>query len=179
MKKYLFILFVLLALISVKCSKSNFGDKLPPVTTFGANTFGCKVNGKVWMPYGGFGVDALTINDISKSYLKPSAQLLVSNRKNGERSDIDIMILNLKLIPYKYEIYNYLNTGLLYSDGSNSYEPFDTFGIVNITRLDTVAKIISGTFSFTGYTDKTHTKQVSITDGRFDLHYPLTIRLHK
>jgi hypothetical protein len=28
---------------------------LPPITTEGKNTFGCKVNGKIWLPKGGGG----------------------------------------------------------------------------------------------------------------------------
>jgi hypothetical protein len=175
MKKYLFFLLVLLALPSVKCSKTGLGDQLPPITTTGANTFGCKVDGKVWLPHGSFSVYALNINDVSKSYLKPSLQIATYNRKNNAMSDLGITILNLKWDNAEYKIYNYLNEGLTYTDNSVDYEPFDTFGTVNITRFDTSAKIISGTFSFIGYTDNTHTKQVNITDGRFDLHNPLTI----
>jgi hypothetical protein len=177
MKKYLFFLLILLSLTSVKCSKQSQEDQLPPITTTGANTFGCKVDGKVWLPYGAWNINALTVNENIKNYSINGVQIYASNRKNQALSDVDITLKGINVIG-NYKIYNYLNTGLLYSDGSISYEPFDTFGIVNISRFDTTAKIISGTFSFIGYTDHTHTKQVSITDGRFDLHYPLTIRLH-
>ncbi|MBS1947911.1 MAG: hypothetical protein JST47_09105 [Bacteroidetes bacterium] len=33
------------------CKKSVAEPQLPPITQTGANTFGCKVNGKVWVPY--------------------------------------------------------------------------------------------------------------------------------
>jgi hypothetical protein len=176
MKKYLFFILVLLALTSVKCSKQSQEDQLPPITTTGANTFGCKVNGKVWLPYGSFSVHALDVNCyVGNKINNPTLTITGSNRKNGNLSDIGIDVINLISDTSTYKIYNRLNEGLLYSDNNQAYEPFDTFGIVKIIKLDTIAKIISGTFSFIGYTDHTHSKQVNVTDGRFDLHYPTTI----
>ncbi|MCC6289338.1 MAG: hypothetical protein IT249_15775 [Chitinophagaceae bacterium] len=56
MKHYSFLLFCFLfslLLLSSRCKKDRF--ELPPETTTGANTFGCKVNGKVFVPRDGNG----------------------------------------------------------------------------------------------------------------------------
>jgi hypothetical protein len=174
MKKYLFFLLVLLALTSVKCSKQSQEDQLPPITTNGANTFGCKVDGKVWLPYGGWNVNKLTTFEYINNYTKSGIIIYARNRKNNELSDLNISLKNATDTGI-YKIYNQLDEGLLFSDGKNNFEPIDTFGVVHILRLDTNLNIASGTFSFIGYTDKTHTKQVNISEGRFDLHYPITI----
>jgi hypothetical protein len=43
-------------------------------------------------------------------------------------------------------------------------------GAMNITRLDTVSQIISGTFYFDCINEETN-DTLHITDGRFDMHY--------
>lgn len=43
-------------------------------------------------------------------------------------------------------------------------------GEIVITRLDPVAKIVSGRFSFVGYDPKTR-QTIEVKDGRFDLNY--------
>jgi len=56
MKRQYFLLFTCLfslLLSASRCKKDHF--HLPPETTTGANTFGCKVNGKVFVPRDGRG----------------------------------------------------------------------------------------------------------------------------
>ncbi len=175
MKKYIFFLLIFITLTSLQCKKTTPEEQLPPITTTGANTFGCLVNGNAWLPYGGWSVPALTVAPIGEKNLELSIDAY--DRKNGALSDISITVVNLKPDTATYRIYNYLNEGLVYSNGNQDYEPFDTFGVVHISRCDTVQQIISGTFSFVAYTDTSRVtaKSVSVTDGRFDLHYPLTI----
>jgi len=50
MKKRSFFLLVIISIISFQCKKSVQEDQLPPITTIGANTFGCLINGNVWLP---------------------------------------------------------------------------------------------------------------------------------
>jgi len=175
MKKLFFSILLILSLTSLKCSKDpvTIPDQLPPITTTGPNTFGCKVDGNVWLPYGGFSLDAITVSGgiIGKS---SDIQIVTCNRKNNAQTDIDLIFQNI-FDTGTYKIFNHLNEGMVYSDGNDGYEPFDTFGVVHISRCDTSNNIIAGTFSFMGYTDNTHVKKVNITDGRFDLHYPVKI----
>ena len=53
-RKYpsLLIVFTFLLLIASSCKKESNKDKLPPATQTGENTFGCLVNGKVFVPKG-------------------------------------------------------------------------------------------------------------------------------
>ena len=54
---YSFILIVSLVIIGIACKKKSDNpiDDLPPVTTTGANTFGCLVNGELFIPKVNFG----------------------------------------------------------------------------------------------------------------------------
>ena len=38
-------------LFCTSCKKTSPPTVLPPITQNGANTFGCKINGQVWVPY--------------------------------------------------------------------------------------------------------------------------------
>jgi hypothetical protein len=52
---YLFFILLFLFLVFPQCKKGSFNPSLPPETTTGAMTFGCKVNGKVFVPRDGNG----------------------------------------------------------------------------------------------------------------------------
>ena len=58
MKKLIYSLIILSVLLFVSCSNDNYGtnDNLPQITNLGKNTFGCKINGEVFLPKskGGF-----------------------------------------------------------------------------------------------------------------------------
>ncbi|MEO7801559.1 MAG: hypothetical protein ABIR81_06155 [Ginsengibacter sp.] len=54
MRPYIVLIFCFF-LITASCKKNNTPtdeDQLPPATQTGANTFGCLINGKVWLPKG-------------------------------------------------------------------------------------------------------------------------------
>src|SRR5437773_8453594 len=51
---WIFISLLLCSLfLSNSCRKQKNEEQLPPATQTGANTFGCLVDGKVWIPTGG------------------------------------------------------------------------------------------------------------------------------
>jgi hypothetical protein len=154
---------------------------LPPITQTGANTFGCKVNGKVWVPRVPYG-----------TFLYRPIDVLVSE-KNGSGSggvtcnlvDIEQGIDNWLQISFAL---TYFKTGdFCYgiSGGRGSAQFRTVQGVwyssnfhpnpnncINITRFDTIENIISGTFQFDVYKDTIpNNHKIEITEGRFDLRY--------
>ncbi len=169
------------------CNKDNKDDdtgkpptqqeeQLPPITTTGAETFGCKVNGKVW---------------IAKSNKTnwPSTYASI-NRNDNSRVNISGSILYNET---KYELINVT----FYKNDNSSYYPLYldikkphvsaakytdvvtnkfwgtdslTGGGTTISRFDTIHQIISGTFSFKCISKETQ-DMLDITEGRFDGHY--------
>ncbi len=77
-----------------------------------------------------------------------------------------------------------MNTNTSYPGGPTSYAyhvkrrltPLDEWitsaaqnGSITITKLDTVAGIVSGTFQFNAENDIDATKTIAVTEGRFDI----------
>lgn len=172
------LLLALLAFSLAGCKKDV--DELPEPTQTGANSFGAKVDGAMWVPQG-FGI-------------APTAPILEA-RYSGNNS-IVINARNFGSSPTETEIELYLQnitapgTVLLnqntanYPGQSASYGYYvkrrirplfeyitsaQNTGRVEVTRIDTDANIISGTFEFRAADKTDPTQVVTITEGRFDV----------
>lgn len=192
------IFFLLLSFIAISCSKDNSietpADQLPPITTTGANTAGCIINGKVLIPKNG-------INSTSGQVvygLDVSRGVNFDNIPYGN-DYFSISIYNLKDKGQNYWIYVHLNNisngvgayivnqsnAEYWSDASNNpqivvRETLDnvsgkTFlsgpnsGTITITRFDFPNRILSGTFNGTLYNQTNSSEVIQVTQGRFDL----------
>ena len=153
---------------------------LPQATQTGANTLGCRINGKVWVAEDSddlfnraFGVEGGYQGAIIDSI--PNCIWLLARR--NDRTFLHLFVrkvnrlgvypLNLStdarpgaLVPYSY--------GLYYGSSKEFMTGPGHTGTVTVTRADTVNKIIAGTFEFTGYDPKTK-QTISISEGRFDV----------
>lgn len=138
-------------------------DSLPPITTEGKNTFGCMVNDTLWIYSNNRG------NLFADYY---NGELVITSKKNINNVigiNIHKIFFGKNLFHLKKEndstgkaTYSYLNKIYL---TDNTYT-----GQVKLLLLDSINKIVSGTFYFTAY-DKNTGDSVSIKDGRFDIHY--------
>lgn len=144
-------------------------DLLPAQTTEGLNTFGCKINGKVWVANGIRNDQGTAAKAIEAEFRKLSADtfylFIHTNADTRDRVQLSLPkgVAGINLLEYRYDrpfaIY-YDNNFRLFSSNS---------GKVVITRLDTVNRIVSGTFEFEGEFGVTKEK-VTITEGRFDIN---------
>ncbi len=154
-----------------------YWDTLPAITQTGANTFGCLVDGKVWVP--------------RKEILVPWYVLAASlNELDGTGS----CVIDCSIITPTQDDYLIMNFGPTYFSPSTCYgkrallpksnfnftTSHDTYSIdpkdslinwVKVSMVDTDRNIISGTFQFTMYKDQLPHKTLKITEGRFDLKY--------
>lgn len=168
------ITFLLLTAMSCKKNKDNQKDQLPPITQIGANTFGCLVNGKVYIPkgYNGTGMPNLKkIFDIGLNgfpYLQIDARQYDQNGQNGS------LIINIDSLIGTGEYSIYTNKKQI---GFGSYLipacgilPNDDIqykiGRILLTKYDLTSGIISGLFSFK--IKPTNCDTLFFTDGRFD-----------
>ncbi len=153
---------------------------LPLATQTGAGTFGCLVDGEVWVPR----VPILTVTSADISALISEKDgtggggiscYLVDIEK-GIDNWMEITIGNNYFITDKYCYPDKLGVSAQFrKKNSQRYQStyFDTDeNCVTITRFDTTNNIISGVFNFTVYNDTIHKNdKVVISDGRFDLKY--------
>ncbi len=162
-------------------------DPLPRATQFGANTFGCKINGKTYIPDGGGGFSGLKPVEGGLFVIRQSPLvrgIFIRTYKSNKES------LSLFLAGYKPGVYaldldtspsalNLRSFGCYQIESGQVYMTSSiNTGRVTITKADTITGIVSGSFSFkagavnlNGQPNGTGT--VEVTEGRFDVKAPL------
>lgn len=166
------------AILFIGCSKEI--DELPPATQTGANSFGARVNGALWTPM--------------KFGIAPSAPILEA-RFNGT-GGFFINARNFSEAPTETEMEIFIKdlnaTGTYNLNANTSRAPSESAsyayyikrrlmplnewittaeqtGSVTITRYDTAAGIVSGTFSFRAASTDNTADALEVTEGRFDV----------
>ncbi|HVZ95348.1 MAG TPA: hypothetical protein VG847_00630 [Chitinophagaceae bacterium] len=177
--------FLILVLGGISCKKDNKPpDTLPPITQTGANTFGCKINGIVWVPYfqcspftGDCSEIQIAFHHPTKNFLPLAFQMLFrrSDKVNyeGYFSFTNLALAGAdppKAISATGNIYDSLLTNCNFNGVSYFYDGYPgssqlTGNKFIITKLDTVNRIISGEFNFKLYV---WPDSINVTDGRFD-----------
>ncbi len=169
---YLFIMFFAFILFVAGSCEKDEDPQLPHITETGAETFGCLVNGDIWLP-------ELVI--AFPSVPKVSAELIRENEhriwrfgaSQGNSSSFYFGIYEESLIKGTINIpVDELNDIGLYFFSKDFEKPSFSWqeelsGELIITKLDTVNMILSGTFWFDAVNDIN--EKVEIRDGRFDL----------
>lgn len=155
-------------------------DELPETTATGANTFGAKINDKLWGPLK-FGI-VPTAPILEARYLG-GGMLLINARNFGSspnESEMEIYLndvtgpgtyfLNKKTntLPNATANYAYYVERRITPENewlTNAQYP----GKVTITKLDVANKIVAGTFEFKAINTGSELKPLTVTDGRFDI----------
>ncbi len=177
--KYSYIMLLAIAcnFLHTSCKKDKQSeDQLPPATQTGAGTFGCKINGKVYVPKGSSGTG------------RPNPHIQYDSDLNGNP------YLSIETFQYPTDINSGIFIGFMHLNNIGIFNLKDSFsflvgasnmintcgGLSNnsniiskgggqITKLDIVNHVISGTFDFKYKTQQCDT--VYITDGRFDIKF--------
>jgi hypothetical protein len=163
----------------LQCRKSHPPPNvLPAVTQEGKNIVGFMVDGEVWRNYYPCS-DFIQLNKCEELQVKifrrdTSIQLPISFNLTATRElkpGASFSMLEMEAtINQPGQITGY-SFSVSYTRDSLTYmqNPQFDFSVLNITKLDTVNQIISGTFNTTLYDLKGDS--VVITDGRFDVMY--------
>ncbi len=179
--KFFSFLFIGILLTVASCKKlnpPNDNDEpkervLPPATTSGENTFGCKVNGEVFLPNGNinyWGIDhpVYYVNyeelwiRVKNLYDYPNniyLYIYIDDKLSSTGVTKELLSENYPQYEILHE--NYTATGY-YIDSTKNY-------YVDITRLDLENRIVSGTFEYTVVNEEL-ADTIKITEGRFDLN---------
>jgi hypothetical protein len=175
-----FLIVVLSAFFLVACKKTV--DELPAATQTGANTFGLKLNGEMWVPQR-FGVAATA--PILEARVSGLGAVFI-NARNFSSSPTETefeIYLHHVTGPGTYELNR--NTDVYPHQGSSyayhvkrRFNPLNEWitnsqytGSVTITKFDTANHIISGTFAFRAGSMDNTASPIDVTDGRFDVKY--------
>lgn len=168
---------IVILFVFASCNKEV--EELPPATQTGANTFGAKVDGELWVPQG-FG--ALPANDILEArYTSPNAIMINARnfRKSPKETEFEIFVNNITG-PGTYQLNTDITRPALTASygyfvereftPKNEWQTSPTYtGSVTITRFDVVNNIVSGTFQFNALNISGSPEPISVTEGRFDV----------
>ncbi len=150
--------FSFLLTTGMQCKKTSDTTKeevLPAETQTGKQTFGCLVNGEVWLPKTSYVSSPLTAS-IQFNILS------IGVRRDNENIVFGIRNLSDKgVYPFKGD------NSVQYAVSGNRFVSYE--GEINITKYDKQLNIISGTFNFKA--KNVAGDIVVVKDGRFDLNY--------
>jgi hypothetical protein len=171
MKKINTILFISAFLSLSCCELFTVEPQLPPITMEGKNTFGCVVNGRVWLPDGSKSIPAVLATYFSGPAQRRNLSFSARNVNNG--SGFVFRVNNPILIDQNYVLTD-TTTEVHY--GTNSYghigcdyeDEHVVDGKLKILKFDLGESIVAGTFEFTSF-NPTCGDTVKITEGRFDI----------
>jgi hypothetical protein len=167
------------------CNKEK-NYSLPPETQIGAGTFGCKVNGKVWVPNGSNSYSGQNVVSYYQ-YIYPSPSGFVFNitATKYNQKPIESISLGTDSMQIQQGMKLPLRTGYHNSgtgigrlmqigySGTTQYLTNGTAtGEVQFTRFDIPNRIASGTFWFDAY-DSTSKETIHVTEGRFDVKFTI------
>lgn len=174
-----FLFFLLPTLLWMACippsdddmDPTTVNDELPPITMQGAQTFGCLLNGEVWVNRPAFLTD-----NISMDYHQPTGIFNLNARTSAPENqtvDQEFIIMsssffNTGQIPLN--IAEYISDSICSWIATSEDIPLDNDNYLNISRLDLEENIISGTFAFV-VVDTICNDTFRITEGRFDYDY--------
>jgi hypothetical protein len=171
MKKYFSLSMTIIfagVLLTSSCDLFDFSrkPKLPPITSEGKNTFGCMVDGKLWLPESRLGLTGF--------HAEADANFLAIYADGESNTGITIGLIDSSGIKVnkEYALTVFLNQYFVESSFISNGDWCDyrryhtTSGRVTLSRKD--RKAISGTFEFTVFNPDCG-DTVKITDGRFDI----------
>ncbi|MDR2908213.1 MAG: hypothetical protein LBU91_09535 [Bacteroidales bacterium] len=163
-------ILLMLAGVTFSCKEKEKKSELPPETQTGANTFGCYLNGELFVP-----------RPAGQMYSKPAVAAIYYLWPGGNYLSIQSLSTVDNQIYFGVWIdesraNEYNSTNLIVN---NQYLVCDDCNWkVFITKFDTINRIVSGTFEFTGQSrffdsdvspEQFLPADYQITDGRFDI----------
>ena len=147
-------------------------------TQTGANTFGCIIDSKFWVPVG-FGLIP-TAPILEARFLADDLKINARNFSSSPKEMEFELFIKGVTVPGTY----LLNTNVSYpnADASYGYYVHRKFtpdnewitsaqytGSVIITKIDTINHFVSGTFEFQAINIYNAPQPINITEGRFDI----------
>jgi hypothetical protein len=174
--KFLQILILLVSLSSCSSCEEEEWTTLPPETQTGANTFGCYVNGELFVKvrYGAL----LMAPPLQAIYSATDNNLLIYCEGFLGKNDCSI---ELKIDNPQELINNDFSVSMHIQNISCWRSVCKNEGFVYLTKFDTLRSIVSGTFDFTTKCDRWlssyETKEIAnpndssfyVKSGRFDI----------
>lgn len=174
MQLFPFVYCIILSFVS--CTKNDFQkEELPAETHIGANTFGCLVNGQLWIVKSSNGSPAMNVDYFSATELN----IFASRRNTADvqlNSTIESITFSIKNDSVKTK--SFVLDDVLKRQGSYSSDRYNCYyqtGYTTTSKLEITfhnvrERIISGRFELY-FPAQGNCAAIAITNGRFDIRY--------
>ena len=173
----------LAALLAAGCKKDN-PNALPEATQSGRNTAGFLLDGQLWLPEwkSSFSVNTPVSASWRRTSVGRSLDFGFTRRNDNEDNSLDLFVPNITRVG-TFQLNQ--RASITLGDRNPSYGIYiiakavpdrlfltgpDATGTLTITRFDTVARVVAGTFELT-VQEETSPETHQLTDGRFDLKF--------
>ncbi|GAA0188652.1 hypothetical protein GCM10009122_47650 [Fulvivirga kasyanovii] len=168
-KYFTYILFPVSLALFIGFSACQEDDELPPITSEGKNTFGCLVNGELWLPKGALGQGG-TFAQMKIWNDTVGATLYADNVNTTSGITISFFDVPHLRIDKSYDLTDstYFIQYSRLKDGKACFYENVVKGNLKLSEYNIDQKILSGTFEFKAYSDVCN-DTVTITEGRFDI----------
>jgi len=176
-----------LAFIFINCTNNDnlitlveVEDQLPPITQTGANTFGCLINGKVFIPKdktgytppGGGRPKGLSVGIgtptyftmVARNYLDIYINIYIPNDTPLEQ------VYTFKIssgLPSGLDAPNYPHAYIVYN--GFKHVTFENSGTITFTKADSNTRVYAGTFEIKTKSETNENLIIELTQGRFDI----------
>lgn len=156
---------IVLLMFGIAC-KDDGEPTLPKITIVGAGTFGCRIDGAIYVPKGSHsGARVQT----STTMINVLASGDMGNFSIEVRDSVNIFFEDT---PY-YFTTEEKGTNCRYNDGATCrYDVSPVSGYIKFSKIDFTRNVIAGVFEFTAFSPECN-KIIHITEGRFDLRTDL------
>ncbi|MBK9211509.1 MAG: hypothetical protein IPO14_00725 [Saprospiraceae bacterium] len=160
---------IILSLAS-SCKKEKMPDALPPITMEGKGTFGCKINGEIWIPKTQDEFLGNNFDLYSAWEATPQRIFLLASKRYGDFDE------GFAVYIWRPTMTGLQDTARIIIDFQNrktSLELFSNLTVRNLTKLeisrfDMTNRIASGTFEGV-LIKESENDTLRITEGRFDV----------
>lgn len=165
-------------LLLTACEKD--AEELPEATQTGANTFGARLDGALWTPQH---FTSLGSSTILEALYTGSGDLLINARNfksSPNETEFEIFIKNIAgpgTYPLNQPTAKYPLQSASYGYYiKRKFMPLNEWmtnatypGSITISRIDTAAGVVSGTFAFNAACIDSSAGPITVTEGRFDI----------
>lgn len=173
------LVFVSILLWACSCEDDSL-KQLPPATQEGKNTLGCLINGEVFVAERGGYYDSPVGVGVHFPYVLGFNGSGYAGDCEDNRANIYLYVEDsTETVKERiYELTSYKHMQPFNSLGyvnlcKSRYETYgESSGQLHVIKLDTIKKIISGTFWFDAKSEEG--EMIEIRDGRFDITYEPT-----
>lgn len=145
---------------SISC-KDDDDPALPPITSSGAGTFGCMVDGVLYIPSGSY----------HDAYVQSTSEMIAITASGADGTfNLSVTDTTTAIVTGKEYYFDNKERSIQCSVNGLQCSGFDkpVSGFIRFSKIDYDKRVIAGVFQFTVFSQKCN-RIINVTDGRFDL----------